>query len=186
MLDALGDFLATVPEVENYQTYAGTASPINFNGLVRQYYLRAEPHQGDIQVNLLDKHKRERKSHDIALDLRPALIQIGETFGASIKIVEVPPGPPVMAPLVAEIYGPHYADQLKVAAQIKALFAKTENLVEADDSSEASQEKIQIRIDRARAALLGVNQKDITDTIAAALSGADMAYMHDEQAQQGA
>ena len=183
VLQALADHLDTVAEVTHYQLYAGTSAPVNFNGLVRQYYLRAEPHQGDIQVNLLDKHKRERKSHDIALDLRPALIQIGETFGASIKIVEVPPGPPVMAPLVAEIYGPHYADQLKVAAQIKALFAKTENLVEADDSSEASQEKIQIRIDRARAALLGVNQKDITDTIAAALSGADMAYMHDEQAQ---
>lgn len=182
VLQALADHLDTVAEVTHYQIYAGTSAPVNFNGLVRQYYLRAEAHQGDIQVNLLDKHARQRKSHDIALDLRPALTKIGETFGASIKIVEVPPGPPVMAPLVAEIYGPNYAGQLETAAQVKAFFTKTENLVEADDSSEAPQEKIQVTIDRARAALLGVNQTDITDTVAAALSGADMAYVHDEQA----
>lgn len=183
VLQALADHLDTVAEVTHYQLYAGTSAPVNFNGLVRQYYLRAEPHQGDIQVNLLDKHKRERKSHDIALDLRPALTQIGEAFGASIKIVEVPPGPPVLAPLAAEIYGPHYAGQLETAAKIKEVFRETDHLVEADDSSEAPQEKIQISVDRARAALLGVNQKDITDTITAALSGADMAYLHDEQAQ---
>lgn len=183
VLQALADHLDTVAEVTHYQLYAGTSAPVNFNGLVRQYYLRAEPHQGDIQVNLLDKHKRRRKSHDIALDLRPALTKIGKTFGASIKIVEVPPGPPVMAPLVAEIFGPSYAGQLEAAAKVKAFFTKTENLVEVDDSSEAPQKKIQISIDRARAALLGVNQKDITDTVAAALSGADMAYVHDAQAQ---
>lgn len=183
VLQALADHLDTVAEVTHYQLYAGSSAPVNFNGLVRQYYLRAEPHQGDIQVNLLDKSLRNRKSHDIALELRPTLTKIGGSFGADIKIVEVPPGPPVMAPLVAEIYGPHYAGQLEMAGQIKALFHKTENLVEADDSAEAHQEKIQIRIDRARAALLGVNQKDITDTIAAALSGSDMAYLHDEKAQ---
>lgn len=183
VLQALADHLDKVPEVTHFQLYAGTSAPVNFNGLVRQYYLRAEPHQGDIQVNLLDKHARDRKSHDIALSLRPALIKIGESFGASIKIVEVPPGPPVMAPLVAEIYGPHYTGQLETAAKVKALFSETENVVEADDSSEASQEKILIRIDRSRAAILGTHQKDITDTITAALNGADMSYLHDEQAQ---
>lgn len=183
VLQALASHLDTVPEVAHYQLYAGSSAPVNFNGLVRQYYLRAEPHQGDIQVNLLDKSARDRNSHDIALDLRPTLIEIGESFGATIKIVEVPPGPPVMAPLVAEIYGPHYAGQLTVATNIKALFRQAENVVEADDSSEVPQEKIQIRIDRARAALLGVNQKDITDTIATALNGADMSYLHDDQAQ---
>lgn len=182
VLQALADHLDTVAEVTHYQLYAGTSAPVNFNGLVRQYYLRTEPHQGDIQVNLLDKHARDRKSHDIALSLRPTLARIGESFGATVKIVEVPPGPPVMAPLVAEIYGPHYAGQLEIAAQIKVLFGKTANLVEADDSSEAQQEKILIGVDRARAALLGINQQDITDTIAGALSGADMSYLHDEQA----
>jgi multidrug efflux pump subunit AcrB len=183
VLQALADHLDTVPEVTHYQLYAGSSAPVNFNGLVRQYYLRAEPHQGDIQVNLLDKSARDRKSHDIALGLRPALNNIGESFGATVKIVEVPPGPPVMAPLVAEIYGPQYTGQLETATQIKALFGKTENLVEADDSSEAPQEKILVSVDRARAALLGINQKDITDMIAAALSGADMSYLHDPQAQ---
>lgn len=182
VLQALADHLDTLADVTHYQLYAGTSAPVNFNGLVRQYYLRSQPHQGDIQVNLREKEYRRHKSHDIALELRPALTRIGESFGATIKIVEVPPGPPVMAPLVAEIYGPHYTGQLEVAAQVKALFRKTENLVEADDSSEAPQMKINIRVDRARAALLGVNQQDITDTIAAALSGADMSYLHDEQA----
>lgn len=183
VLQALADHLDTVADVTHYQLYAGTSAPVNFNGLVRQYYLRAEPHQGDIQVNLRDKHERQSQSHDIALDLRPALTQIGEAFGATIKIVEVPPGPPVMAPLVAEIYGPDYGGQLEIAQQIKTLFIGTDNLVEADDSSETPQEKIQIRVDRARAALLGVNQKDITDTIKTALSGEDMSFLHDEQAQ---
>jgi multidrug efflux pump subunit AcrB len=104
-LQALANSISSVPEVTDYQIYAGTSAPINFNGLVRQYYLRRAPHQGDIQVNLLDKHLRERKSHEIATAARRPLQEIGRRFGANVKIVEVPPGPPVLSPLVAEIYG---------------------------------------------------------------------------------
>src|SRR5699024_9076230 len=106
VLNDLGDYLTTVPEVTHYQTYAGTAFPINFNGLVRQYYLRSGGDQGDIQVNFVDKGKRKDQSHALATRLRPALQRIGEAYGANVKVVEVPPGPPVQAPIVAEIYGP--------------------------------------------------------------------------------
>jgi multidrug efflux pump subunit AcrB len=116
VLNALADHLGTVPEVTDYQTYAGTASLINFNGLVRQYYLRSAPYQGDIQVNLVDKHLRQRQSHDIARALRAPLQDIGRALGANVKIVEVPPGPPVMAPLVAEIYGLDYRGQIDAVA----------------------------------------------------------------------
>ena len=105
VLGELGREIALVPEVSDYQVYAGTAAPINFNGLVRQYYLRQAANEGDIQVNLLDKSERERKSHEIARALRDPLQAIGKKFSANVKIVEVPPGPPVLSPLVAEIYG---------------------------------------------------------------------------------
>ena len=112
-----------VPEVSDYQAYAGTAAPINFNGLVRQYYLRASPELGDLQVNLVDKHQRDRKSHEIALAVRPALAAIGRKYGASVQVVEVPPGPPVQAPLVAEVYGPRYERSARAwPAQMRKLF----------------------------------------------------------------
>ena len=113
--------IETVPEVRDYQVYAGTASPINFNGLVRQYYLRSGPEQGDIQVNLVDKHERDRASHEIALDVRPRLAAIGKKYGASLQVVEVPPGPPVQAPIVAEIYGPFYDAQRALARELRGL-----------------------------------------------------------------
>ncbi len=106
VLDELAAAIAGLPEVTDYQVYAGTAAPINFNGLVRQYYLRSGPGLGDLQVNLVDKHHRDRQSHEIATAARPALAEIGRQYGAAVKVVEVPPGPPVLAPLVAEIYGP--------------------------------------------------------------------------------
>ena len=106
VLAELAAELRRVPEVTDYQAYAGTAAPINFNGLVRQYYLRNSGELGDLQVNLVDKHQRDRKSHEIAIGLRLALAEIGRRYGASVQVVEVPPGPPVMAPIVAEIYGP--------------------------------------------------------------------------------
>ena len=103
VLDELAHVIETVPEVTDYQAYAGTAAPINFNGLVRQYYLRQSPELGDLQVNLVDKHERDRKSHEIALAVRPTLAAIGKRYGASVQVVEVPPGPPVQAPIVAEV-----------------------------------------------------------------------------------
>jgi multidrug efflux pump subunit AcrB len=180
VLDELAAFLVTVPEVSNYQTYAGTASPINFNGLVRQYYLREGANVGDIQVNLVDRKHRDRKSHDIALALREPLAGIALAHGASVKIVEVPPGPPVQAPLVAEVYGPDYPGQLQIATELKRLFAATDDIVDVDDSVEAPAERLLLAIDRNKAALLGVSQSQVSRAIGSALGGEDVAWIHDE------
>ncbi len=178
VLDELAAYLATVPEVTDYQVYAGTAAPINFNGLVRQYYLRSQANQGDIQVNLVDKHRRERKSHDIAQAVRGPLQAIGERLGANVKIVEVPPGPPVQAPLVAEIYGLDYHGQIEVAKKVRAVFESTPSIVDVDDSVEAPQAKWILAVDRQRAALLGVDQARIAEAIATALRGTDATQIH--------
>jgi multidrug efflux pump subunit AcrB len=172
-----------VPEVSNYQSYAGTASPINFNGLVRQYYLREGANVGDIQVNLVPKEQRERASHEIARALRDSLATLGRERGASVKVVEVPPGPPVQAPLVAEIYGPDYAGQLEITSELKALFAGTRDIVDVDDSVEAAAPRLLFVVDRHKAALLGVAQVDVARALAAALGGDDATYIHDEHAK---
>lgn len=184
VLQAMADQLATIPETTDYQLYAGTSAPINFNGLVRQYYLRQEPHQGDIQVNLVDKHQRSRKSHDIALAARQALSPIAERYNARIKVVEVPPGPPVLAPLVAEVYGLNYSRQQEVAQAVRHRFAATPNIVDIDDSLEAAQPRWLIAIDRARAARLQVDQTSIAQAISTALSGSDASFLHNPQAKQ--
>ncbi len=183
VLQQLADYVETVPEVTDYQIYAGTAAPINFNGLVRQYYLRRAPYQGDLQVNLRDKHLRERKSHEIAAGVRAPLAEIGRRFGATVKIVEVPPGPPVLAPLVAEIYGMDYGRQMLAARRVRAAFEAAPDVVDVDDSLEAPQRKLVVAVDRARAARLGVSQQEVAGAIAAALRGEDMSYLHDEHAR---
>ena len=180
VLNALADHVATVPEVTDYQLYAGTAAPINFNGLVRQYYLRRGPHQGDLQVNLLDRHERRRKSHEIAQAARGPLQEIGARFGANVKIVEVPPGPPVQAPIVAEIYGLDYPRQLAVAQRVREAFAATADIVDVDDSIEAKQERLVATVDRSRAARLGVSPQTVTAALAAAVRGEDTSYLHSE------
>ena len=124
-LHDLGAYLATVPEVSHYQAYAGTAAPINFNGLVRQYYLRSASEMGDIQVNLQDKAHRKAQSHAIATRLRPALQEIGQRHNANVKVVEVPPGPPVMAPIVAEIYGPDAETRNQITQAVREVFERT-------------------------------------------------------------
>ena len=178
VLDELSGEISRLPEVSDYQAYAGTAAPINFNGLVRQYYLRESPELGDLQVNLVDKHRRSRRSHEIALALRPALAAIGSKYGASVQVVEVPPGPPVLAPLVAEVYGPSYAEQRRIAANIRARFAATPFIVDIDDSLEAPATREVVAIDRQKAALLGVSQQQVVDAMTAALHGADLTYVH--------
>jgi multidrug efflux pump subunit AcrB len=183
VLDELAAHLRTVPEVSDYQTYAGTASPINFNGLVRQYYLRSGASVGDVQVNLVDKDLRERQSHDIARSLRGPLAAIAGKHLASVKIVEVPPGPPVQAPLVAEIYGPDYHGQLGLARDIGGLLGATPDVVDVDDSVEAAAPRWVFEVDRHKAALLGVAQADVAQALAAALDGADAAFIHDEHAK---
>ena len=180
VLHELGHYLATVPEVTDYQAYAGTAAPINFNGLVRQYYLRAGGEVGDIQVNLVDKHHRSEQSHAIATRVRPALQQIGRRFNANVKVVEVPPGPPVQAPIVAEIYGPEAQGRRDVAKAVRAVFDKTAGVVDVDDSSIAAAPKTLLLVDRRKAAMLGVPQEVIVSTLRAGLAGEATSYLHDE------
>ena len=174
----LSDHIATVSEVTDYQAYVGTAAPINFNGLVRQYYLRAASNLSDIQVNLLHKSQRQRNSHDIARALREPLQSIGRVYGANVKIVEVPPGPPVLSPLVVEVYGIDYDGQIAVARDIRAVLEQAADIVDIDDSSEASSERWVLAIDRAKAARLGLNQADIANAVATLVGGEDVGYLH--------
>ena len=179
VLHELGAHLQTVPEVTHYQAYAGTAAPINFNGLVRQYYLRAGGEVGDLQVNLVDKHHRSEQSHAIATRVRPQLQAIGQRFGANVKVVEVPPGPPVLSPLVAEIYGPEAEGRRQVAKAVREVFARTEGVVDIDDSSIADAPRTLLLVDRRKAAMLGVAQQEIVTTLRAGLAGEATAYLHD-------
>ncbi|MEZ5466242.1 MAG: efflux RND transporter permease subunit [Lysobacterales bacterium] len=175
--------VARQPEVASIQGYAGTSAPVNFNGLVRQYYLRTGANVGDLQVNLVDKHQRTRKSHDIARAARPALAAIGARYGASVKVVEVPPGPPVMSPLVAEIYGPDAARGRELALQLQARFAQTPGIVDIDTTVEADARRDLLIVDRQRAARLGITQQQIVDTIATGLRGLDASYLRDGAAK---
>ncbi|MDX1398895.1 MAG: efflux RND transporter permease subunit, partial [Oceanospirillum sp.] len=175
----LSEYLQTVPEVTHYQTYAGTAAPINFNGLVRQYYLRTDPHSGDIQVNFVDKGERDRKSHDIALSMREPLQAIGERYNANVKVVEVPPGPPVIAPIVAEVYGPNQEAMAETAKALRARLEQTDSIVDVDDMIEAPAQKYLLQVDRHKASLLGVPQASIVSAITAALGGEDISYLHE-------
>jgi multidrug efflux pump subunit AcrB len=176
---ALGAYLGQQPEVTNYQIYAGTSGPYNFNGLVRHYYLRAQPNQADIQVNLVSLHDRKAQSHEIARRLRPELVKIGLPFGARIKVAEVPPGPPVLETLVAEVYGPDPKQQLQVAAQIKNIFQKTPGVVDVDWYVEDPQVKYDLRVDPDKAALHGVSAADVTRSLQIGLSGASAGLLHD-------
>ncbi|MCH2220857.1 MAG: efflux RND transporter permease subunit, partial [Dechloromonas sp.] len=159
VLHEIGGELAKEADVVNYQAYAGTASPINFNGLVRQYYLRAAPEKGDIQVNLADKHHRSQQSHDIAVAVRGRIEAIGKANGGVAKVVEVPPGPPVMSPIVAEIYGPDYAGQMAVGKRVRAAFEASADVVAVDDSVEADSRKVVLHVLQSKAAQLGVTMR---------------------------
>jgi len=178
VLDELGAVVRRLPEVTDFQAYAGTAAPINFNGLVRQYNLRQQPELGDLQVNLVDKHQRDRKSHEVARAVRSELAAIGRRHGASVQVVEVPPGPPVMAPLVAEVYGPSYAEQRRVGAGLRKLFDATPDIVDTDDSLEAPSPRVTLAVDREKAARLGVSQQQVAEVLAAALGGVDATFVH--------
>ncbi len=183
VLHEIGAYLATVEEVSDYQAYAGSASPINFNGLVRQYYLRASPEMGDIQVNLADKKHRHRQSHEVAAALRDRIAEIARQSGGNAKVVEVPPGPPVLSPIVAEIYGPDYAGQIAVAKQVRRQFEATADIVGVDDSSSATAQKIVLRVAQAKAAQLGVAQRDIVDTLRLALADDNVTPLHETAAK---
>ena len=178
VLAEMGAAVAAVPEVTDYQAYAGTAAPINFNGLVRQYYLRSGAEVGDLQVNLVDKHDRDRKSHEIAQAIRPAVEAVARKHGADVKVVEVPPGPPVMSPIVAEIYGPDYDAQIAVAKQVRRVFEQTEGIVAIDDTVEDDARRFVVRVLQNKAAVAGVAQKDVVAAMKMGLSGENVTPIH--------
>ncbi|MDP2367064.1 MAG: efflux RND transporter permease subunit [Rhodoferax sp.] len=182
-LHEMGAFLAQQPEVRNLQAYAGTASPITFNGLVRQYYLRADAEQGDLQVNLVDKQHRSEKSHVIAQRLRPALEVIAKKHQARVKVVEVPPGPPVMSPLVAEVYGPDEAGRQQLATRVASAFGSTADIVGVDTSLVEDAPRAWLQVRRQRAESLGIAVSAVAQTVHGALSGTDAAYLHDGQSK---
>jgi multidrug efflux pump subunit AcrB len=180
----LGQYLAQQPEVTNYQIYSGTSGPYNFNGLVRHYFLRRQPNQADIQVNLLSRHDRKAQSHEIARRLRPELDKIAASFGARIKVAEVPPGPPVLETLVAEVYGPDYKGQIQLAAQIKKIFQQTPGVVDVDWYVEDPQSKYDLKVDLEKASLHGISAADVTRTVQIGLGGANAGLLHDPQSRE--
>ena len=172
-------YLGTVPEVRHYQYYVGANAPINFNGLVRHYYLRRGANVADIQVNLVEKGERDDQSHDIAKRVRPAVQEIARRHGARIKIAEVPPGPPVLATLVAEVYGPDYGQQIETARKIRELFEQTPGVVDVDWLVEDDQVVYSFVVDKEKAALTGVTTQQVAQTLRLALNGADVGLLHD-------
>ncbi len=181
---ALGAEIGQQPDVLNYQVYAGTSGPYNFNGLVRHYYMRRMPNQADIQVNLLPAKERKDQSHTIAKRLRPLLLAIGNQYGARIQVSEVPPGPPVVQTLVAEVYGPDLAGQTRVAQQIKTIFNQTPGVVDADWYVEDPQPKLSIHVDEVKAAQHGIAVSDVARTLALATSGMEVGLDHDRTARE--
>jgi multidrug efflux pump subunit AcrB len=174
----MGDYLATVNEVTDYQIHVGTSGPFNFNGLVRHYFLRSMPFQADIQVNLVGKGERKQQSHDIAKRVRLPLEEIARQHGARIKVAEVPPGPPVLSTLVAEVYGPDYDRQREVAGRIMKVFEETPGVVDVDWFMEDNYPRYRLSIDREKAALHGISVHQISSTLKLALGGRQVGLLH--------
>ncbi len=171
----MGRYLATVPEVRNLQLYAGNAAPYNFNGLVRHYFLRRAPQWADLQVNLSAKGERSAQSHEIAKRVRPALVEIAGRRGAQVKVVEIPPGPPVMDTMVAEVYGPTAAVRHDLAKTVRRLFESTPGLVDVHDSTEAERSRVLVSVDREKAGLKGIPAMAAVETLAGPGAGRDVA-----------
>jgi multidrug efflux pump subunit AcrB len=171
-------YLKTIPEVSSYQYYAGTSAPINFNGLVRHYYLRQAPHMGDIQVNLVHKGERREQSHDIARKVRAGVQQIAGKYNGNAKVVEIPPGPPVLSTIVAEIYGPSQEQQIALAGQVMRIFRDTPGVVDVDRLVEDDQKVYNLVVNKERAAFRGVSAEQIAQTLRISLSGIDVGLLH--------
>jgi multidrug efflux pump subunit AcrB len=182
--DALGIALAAQPDVLNYQEYAGTSGPYNFNGLVRHYYMRRLPNQADIQVNLVPAKQRHLQSHEVAKRLRPVLDSIANRYGARIQVTEVPPGPPVLQTLVAEVYGPSLDGQLRVAQQIKSIFLRSPGVVDTDWYVDDPQPRLAIRVNQVKAAEHGIAVSDVAHALAQATSGMTVGLLHDPAARE--
>ncbi len=178
LLLAAAEIARQLPEVRSIQAYAGAAAPFNFNGLVRHYYSRRSPELGDLQLNLAPRGERSRSSHAIALDLRTRLMALPQPSGTVVKVVEVPPGPPVLATLLAEIYGPDSATRRAVLAEVKRIFASVPFIVDVDDSIGAPRPRLRLAIDQDRLEFFGVEQKDVYDTIQMLLGGIPVGYSH--------
>lgn len=176
--------IAADPDVTDYQVYSGTAAPFNFNGLVRHYYLRGQPNQADIQVNLKPRNQRKAQSHDVAKRLRPSLQGIAEAAGARIAVAEVPPGPPVQQTLVAEIYGPDYQNQLALAAEVKHIFEHTNGVVDTDWFVSAPQKQYNLNVDSARAAMAGLSAQEIAANVSDGVNGRDIGLLHDARSRE--
>ena len=174
----VASYIRTIPEVQNYQTYIGTAAPINFNGLVRHYDLRRGPNVADLQVNLLHKKERSDQSHDIAKLMRPEIEKIAKLYNASIKIAEVPPGPPVLSTLVAEVYGPDYETQINYAKELKNIFEETEGVVDVDWYVEADQTEFKFDVDREKSMLAGISAEQIVGVLGMSLYGSDVSVLY--------
>ena len=177
LLDA-GQRLAGIEELQSIQAHAGTAAPFNFNGLVRHAYLRSEPHQGDLQVNLKPKAERGRSSHEIALDVRERLKALQLPDGAVVKVVEVPPGPPVLSTLLAEIYGPDPETRRQIAAEVRKIFKAVPFIVDDDDSFGKAAPRLRVSIDQDNLEFHKVEERDVYDTIAAYMTGVPVGYSH--------
>jgi multidrug efflux pump subunit AcrB len=175
----LGGFIETISEVTNYQMYVGTASPYNFNGLVRHYFLRRGPNVADIQVNLTEKGLRDRQSHEIAKHARPELQKIAARYKARIKVAESPPGPPVLQTLVAEIYGPDYDRQIEIARQVRDIFDNTQDVVDVDSYVEDDQPEYRFVLDSEKAALNGISAEQVAAALRIAAGGKAVGIIHD-------
>ncbi|MBV5318445.1 MAG: efflux RND transporter permease subunit, partial [Desulfobulbaceae bacterium] len=172
------------PEVVNYQIYTGTASPYNFNGLVRHYFLRSGPTMADVQVNLKGKQDRDSQSHDIAKRVRPEIARIAAKYGANVAVAEVPPGPPVLQTLVAEIYGPDESSRVHLATAVKQIFAETAGVVDIDWYREEERNKLVLTVDKEKAALNGIAEGEITRAIEMGLSGRSIDLFHQPRDQE--
>jgi len=166
------------PAVVDYQVYAGVASPYNFNGLVRHYFMRQGPTVADIQVNLLPKHERNLKSHDIAVRVRPAIAEIAKQYGAAVAVAEVPPGPPVLQTLVSEIYGPTESDRVNLAAAVKDIYESTEGVVDVDWYQEADRSRLVLTVDKEKAALNQISAGEITRAVQIGMQGMSIDIFH--------
>ncbi|WP_291107060.1 efflux RND transporter permease subunit [Flavobacterium sp. UBA6195] len=177
----IAQYLSTVPEVVDYQNYVGASAPITFNGLVRHYDMRGGSNMADIQVNLLHKEDRDLQSHDIAKVVRPEVQKIAKKYGANVKIVEVPPGPPVLSTLVAEVYGPDYEEQIKVANQVKTILETTTDVVDTDWMVEAPQVEYKLEVDREKAMLNGIAPQQVVGNLTYLLREMPVSNLYDER-----
>jgi multidrug efflux pump subunit AcrB len=177
----IAQYLSTVPEVVNYQNYIGASAPITFNGLVRHYDLRGGSNMADIQVNLLHKEDRDLQSHDLAKIVRPEVQKIAKKYGANLKIIEVPPGPPVLSTLVAEIYGPDYAEQIKVAKQVKGILEATPDIVDIDWMVEDAQTEYRLEVDKEKAMLNGIAPQQIVGNLTYLVREMPVTNLYDER-----